>query len=904
MRAILFLFLLFISNFVFNLQAQIKILPLGNSITFDNRYKDFRPIGERISYRYKLFQLLNTAGYSFDFVGTENSGGDYFGDTQNGGFPGITPEGLRNVLINQHNSYVNNWTNRPSIPYLNHDVTYGCEPTAILLHIGTNGLTSSNYNAYVNNVSEILNQIDLYSADVVVFLAQIIKPAIGTDASPTQNYNVALNTMAQQRISSLGDKIVVVNMETGAGIDYRLEGDGGDMADELHPNTSGYNKMAQKWYDALETYNLQTPVMSAIPNQTVAEGSSFLTVKLDDFVSDPQDADADITWSIVPAVPQYLNVTIDGSRIATITPKDANWNGSETITFKATDSGNGGVFKCATKDVVFTVTPVNDPPVIVSQKAITINEDNSYLITLSDLVVTDVDNSQSSLTLFVQDGTNYTRVSNTITPVLNFNGTLSVPVKVFDGAVYSSTFNVQVSVALVNDLPVITGQNPVSVNEDATVSIALNNIVVSDLDNTYPVGFSLKIFGGTNYTISGNIVSPKKDFNGNLTVPVKVYDGKDSSNRFNLVLSVTPVNDLPKLTLPLLRTVYTDSTYNQSLLYSDVDNDPLTISLINAPAWITINNGVLSGTPHKTDFGLATFTVRLSDGKVNIDSIMNIDVLISNYPPDITSTPILTSKEGVRYEYDLQVADENSEDIVYMFAVQKPNWLNFVQSNGLLYGTPVNANVGKFDIKLLATDGLDSTFQTFTITVENVNDIPIISSQKNLLSTKAGVPLEILVTDIYINDPDNLYPADFTIEVLSGANYTFSGATVTPLSAFKGNLLVGIRVTDGKDYSSSYNLSVSVLPTAISTIKSGANSFVNSLYPIPAKDFLNIEFTQEQQAVTVVLIDLMGKIVNVDFVNTDNIYQINLSDLNSGVYILKIACENGSYSKKVIVLKD
>ena len=43
-------------------------------------------------------------------------------------------------------------------------------------------------------------------------------------------------------------------MEDGAGMDYRLSGDGGDMNNDLHPYQpgSGYAKMADVWFSALE----------------------------------------------------------------------------------------------------------------------------------------------------------------------------------------------------------------------------------------------------------------------------------------------------------------------------------------------------------------------------------------------------------------------------------------------------------------------------------------------------------------------------------------------------------------------------------------------------------------------------------------------------------------------------
>ncbi|NJK93605.1 MAG: hypothetical protein HC905_00575 [Bacteroidales bacterium] len=295
--------------------------------------------------------------------------------------------------------------------------------------------------------------------------------------------------------------------------------------------------------------------------------------------------------------------------------------------------------------------------------------------------------------------------------------------------------------------------------------------------------------------------------------------------------------------LPLKREVFTDSLYSQNIITSDVDNDPLTLSLVNAPSWISVSSNTLAGTPRKADAGTASFTIRLSDGKVNIDSSFNIEVFVSNYAPDITSTPAITVNEKVRYEYIFRATDKNPEDAVVLNFISKPSWLTFVSGSGLLFGTPGNNEVGKYDIVLLATDGIDTTLQSYSLQVLNVNDIPVITSQKNLLSTKAGTPLEILVTDLLINDPDNTYPGDFRVEIVAGANYTFSGATVTPVSTYKGNLSVAVKVNDGSDWSATYVISINVLSTPISILhRNNSAKTISKIYPVPASQYINLEF--------------------------------------------------------------
>ena len=88
---------------------------------------------------------------------------------------------------------------------------------------------------------------------------------------------------------------------------------------------------------AFETpvYTNDPPVVTDIIDYTTHIGGSFAEIALDNFVSDVDDTDAEMTWTYTGNTD--LIVTIDESRIATISPPDAVWNGSETITFRASD---------------------------------------------------------------------------------------------------------------------------------------------------------------------------------------------------------------------------------------------------------------------------------------------------------------------------------------------------------------------------------------------------------------------------------------------------------------------------------------------------------------------------------------------------------------------------------------
>lgn len=116
----------------------------------------------------------------------------------------------------------------------------------------------------------------------------------------------------------------------------------------------------------------------------------------------------------------------------------------------------------------------------------------------------------------------------------------------------------------------------------------------------------------------------------------------------------------------------------------------------------------------------ATSTYGLGDkgtpGKVNNDA------------PVFTSTPPTIVKEDEAYNYEVKTTDANGDKLT-LTAKTKPAWLAF-KDNGdgtaTLSGTPTNAEVGNFPVKLSVSDKIaPDVEQSFTIIVTNVNDAPV-----------------------------------------------------------------------------------------------------------------------------------------------------------------------------------
>jgi lysophospholipase L1-like esterase len=208
----------------------VRIMPLGDSITRGW----YGSVGSN-GYRKPLYLKLVNRGYNVDFVGGQSDGN--FADRNHEGHDGWhAAEGTGEGILPN----VYNWlTANPA------DI--------VLLHIGTNDITGGDQN--IGEVNDILDEIDRFSEDITVILALIINRQ--NYSATTTQFNDDLNSMALDRIAS-GDDIIIVDMESA--LNYST-----DMADNLHPNDSGYAKMADVWYDALYELLGTAPAITSTP---------------------------------------------------------------------------------------------------------------------------------------------------------------------------------------------------------------------------------------------------------------------------------------------------------------------------------------------------------------------------------------------------------------------------------------------------------------------------------------------------------------------------------------------------------------------------------------------------------------------------------------------------------------
>ncbi|WP_420066124.1 DUF4347 domain-containing protein [Pectobacterium colocasium] len=135
-----------------------------------------------------------------------------------------------------------------------------------------------------------------------------------------------------------------------------------------------------------------------------------------------------------------------------------------------------------------------------------------------------------------------------------------------------------------------------------------------------------------------------------------------------------------------------------------------------------------------------------------------------------------------------------------------PSWLSFNAATGTFSGTPANGDVGNLSIKVTANDGDASVSTSFSLTVTNVNDAPVVSGTLTAQSVAQGGSLSFTLPSGLFTDPDgdtltlsatladgSPLPSWLSFNAATG---TFSG---TPANGDVGNLTVRVIATDASN---------------------------------------------------------------------------------------------------------
>lgn len=628
------------------------------------------------------------------------------------------------------------------------------------------------------------------------------------------------------------------------------------------------------------------------------------------------DVDGDPLTISVPTKPSWMSYNATNKTLSG-TPTNAEI-GTYNVEINVTD---GKVVGGITKAFTVTVNNVNDAPAITSTAVTAVDEDAPYSYTVTyqdiDLSVTGANELVTLSVVNKPSWLNFNASSGVLsgTPTNNDAGrtkadtTYQITIRATDkgGLFAEQVFSLKVK--NINDAPVVNSQSVLTVAEDNSITIALANLNVTDVDDVYPTDFTLTVQNGSNYNFTGNTVTPFPNYNGTLTIPVKLNDGGGATIDYNVTVTVTPVNDAPVITSSVTNTTISEGVlFTYLFQVTDVDNTP-TLSAVKKPSWLvfTPSNGILAGTPKFEDVGKDTITLRASDGTTNVDQTIILTIEKVNHKPVLSGNPQISVDEDQQYLYIPTATDQDGDELVYS-AVTIPSWLSFDPATRELKGVPTNDAVGmlsskNFNITLRVSDGKETADQSFTVTVFAVNDAPVITGQNDTLSFIASANFAITMDKLKVTDPDNP-ESDLTIEILSGNNYEAVGNIIN-VTTYRGRLAVNIRVKDKAASSATYKYIVMVeAGTSISNLKS-VNNLVTNVYPIPAFESVTFEFGKiDTESAKLQITNSTGKLIKSLPIEagTSN-YEFMVNDLPQGIYYYNLVSGKEFQTGKFVVVK-
>ncbi len=572
-------------------------------------------------------------------------------------------------------------------------------------------------------------------------------------------------------------------------------------------------------------------VENAIADQELSEDFATYTIDLNDAF---KDSDSALNFSV--SGNSNVLVSIENG-IATISPT-ADWNGSETLTFTATDPSGESI----SQTVNFTVAPVAD---IVADKA-TVVEDTPTIIKVlgndtfegdGKVVSLDADNGPKNGSVIVNnDGT------VTYTPDDNYVGKDTFTYVVTSGGVSEST-TVSVDVTPVNDAPVAK-DDIATTQEDTAVTIdVLPNDSDVDGDKLSIESASVPKEQGTVEVVNGKLVfTPAENFNGDAEITYTVTDGQ-LTDEAKVTVTVNPVNDAPTIKVDAVESITEDAvsidTVVAALTVRDTDTpeDQLAVSLENNSNgyFVLVGNevkltqaGVDAVNNDELNLKDLTISASVSDGvnptandsdslivnRVNDAPTIKVDAVESITEDAVSSDTVvatLTVRDTDTPEDQLTVSLENNSNGYFVLV---GNEVKLTQA-GVDAVNNDELNLKDLTISASVSDGVNPTASdSDSLIVNRVNDAPTV---ENAIADQE-LSEDFATYTIDLNDAFKDSDSALNFSVSGNSNVLVSIengiATISPTADWNGSETLTFTATDPSGESISQTVNFTVAPVA------------------------------------------------------------------------------------------
>ena len=540
------------------------------------------------------------------------------------------------------------------------------------------------------------------------------------------------------------------------------------------------------------------------------------------------------------------------------TPKD-NYCGSDSFTITHVDeplpdqeptNPQAGIVETAVINV--TITCVNDKPKISYISDQTFNED-----TLAQTVTfraTDVDNPVSSLIVNITNSNNVLLPSSAITfgvngenrsitfkPAAHKFGTSTFNIKVSDGSELTES-NFNVIIKSINDIPTVGAIATQNINEDTSkvISFTVNDIETAATSLTigkrssntalFPTSRIAIGGSGSNRTVT---LTPVANAYGQAVIYLDVSDSLATTT----ISFTVNVADVPEPPLTMLEDgILSIFPPDHGVTYSDYNTSVSTAA--NGLTRVDRTTNKVIYTPKDNYCGTDSFTITHVDEPLPDEepvngqaittetAVINVSVSCVNDVPlmEYIVDKVLDEDVATSIAFFVRDVDNLSQDVTVSIATSNStlfpsNSLNISHNgeNKTLTITPAANKFGTATLTLTASDGLLSKTRSFAVTVNSVEDAPIIEATSlKIFDEDTFVNLDVVISDAetasdsltitIATDKEALFPLSQLILSGTGANRSLK---LSPLTDQHGTANITLSVFDGT-FTTNHTIAVTV----------------------------------------------------------------------------------------------
>ena len=425
--------------------------------------------------------------------------------------------------------------------------------------------------------------------------------------------------------------------------------------------------------------------------------------------------------------------------------------------------------------------------------------------------------TSSPISVTVGNATNGTTsvASNVVTydPDTDYNGTDTFSYTITQGDKTSSA-DVTVTIEAINDAPSIDVASTIQVAENQT---AVTTVSVSDVDEDE---LTLTL-GGTDadsFNLSDENVltfkeAPDYETKTSYSITLTLTDGTETVTK-EVTIAITNVNDVaPEFTSDATFSAAENQTAIGTVTATDAEGDEVTFTISGDELAIT-SAGVLtfvSAPDYETTTSYSA-TVTASDGTNSTTQEITVNVTnVNDVAPEFTSDATFSAAENQTAIGTVTATDAEGDEVTFTIsgdelAITSAGVLTFVSA-------PDYETKDAYTATVTASDGTNSTTQSITVNVTDVNEAPAFTSPV----TFSAAENQTAIGTVAASDVDgdtitySISGSDITINSSSGV-ITFASA---PDYETKTSYTATVTASDGT------NTTTQDISVAVTNIREG-----------------------------------------------------------------------------------